>query len=80
MTDRMPVILGDKYSVNAWLHNSSLKIEEITVPYEGADLVSPCYTSFYQYTQIYIVYTIFTLNRIVWDSSVLTLLTPDRRK
>lgn len=37
--DRMPVILGDKYSVNAWLHNSSLKIEEITVPYEGADLV-----------------------------------------
>ncbi|KAK1649311.1 hypothetical protein QYE76_067116 [Lolium multiflorum] len=37
--DRMPVILGDKDSVNAWLHNSSLKLEEITVPYEGADLV-----------------------------------------
>uniref|UniRef100_A0ACD5X0G2 Uncharacterized protein n=1 Tax=Avena sativa TaxID=4498 RepID=A0ACD5X0G2_AVESA len=37
--DRMPVILGDKDSVNAWLHNASVKLEEITVPYEGADLV-----------------------------------------
>ncbi|KAM3295324.1 hypothetical protein ACQJBY_037915 [Aegilops geniculata] len=37
--DRMPVILGDEDSVNAWLNNSSMKLEEITVPYEGTDLV-----------------------------------------
>ncbi|XP_048537645.1 abasic site processing protein HMCES [Triticum urartu] len=37
--DRMPVILGDEDSVNAWLNNSSVKLEEITVPYEGTDLV-----------------------------------------
>ncbi|PNT63666.1 hypothetical protein BRADI_4g19628v3 [Brachypodium distachyon] len=37
--DRMPVILGDNNSVNAWLNNGSVKLEEITVPYEGADLV-----------------------------------------
>ncbi|XP_015694436.1 abasic site processing protein HMCES isoform X2 [Oryza brachyantha] len=37
--DRMPVILGDEYSINTWLNSASLKLEEITVPYEGADLV-----------------------------------------
>ncbi|KAE8774200.1 embryonic stem cell-specific 5-hydroxymethylcytosine-binding protein [Hordeum vulgare] len=37
--DRMPVILGDEDSANAWLNNSSVKLEEITVPYEGTDLV-----------------------------------------
>ncbi|CAM0872791.1 unnamed protein product [Alopecurus aequalis] len=37
--DRMPAILGDEDSVNAWLHNASVKLEDITVPYEGADLV-----------------------------------------
>ncbi|XP_062198189.1 uncharacterized protein LOC133900918 isoform X3 [Phragmites australis] len=37
--DRMPVILGDKDSVNAWLCDASVKLEEITAPYEGADLV-----------------------------------------
>ncbi|KAM3240335.1 hypothetical protein ACQJBY_053799 [Aegilops geniculata] len=37
--DRMPVILGDEDSVNAWLNNSSVKLEEITVPYEGTDLI-----------------------------------------
>ncbi|XP_025792767.1 embryonic stem cell-specific 5-hydroxymethylcytosine-binding protein isoform X1 [Panicum hallii] len=37
--DRMPVILGDNDSVNAWLNDASVKLEEITAPYEGADLV-----------------------------------------
>ncbi|OQU83431.1 embryonic stem cell-specific 5-hydroxymethylcytosine-binding protein [Sorghum bicolor] len=37
--DRMPVILGSKDSVNAWLNDASVKLEEITAPYEGADLV-----------------------------------------
>jgi hypothetical protein len=36
----MPVILGSKDSVNAWLNDASVKLEEITAPYEGADLVS----------------------------------------
>ncbi|KAL6662285.1 hypothetical protein ACP70R_000144 [Stipagrostis hirtigluma subsp. patula] len=36
---RMPVILGNKGSVNAWLNDASVKLEEITAPYEGADLV-----------------------------------------
>ena len=71
----MPVILGDKDSVNAWLHNASVKLEDITVPYEGADLVSPSYASFLKYTQIYIVYTIFTLkNSIVSDISFFWIL------
>ena len=43
LADRMPVILGSKDSVNAWLNDASVKLEEITAPYEGADLVSPCY-------------------------------------
>ena len=42
----MPVILGNKDSVDAWLNDASVKLEEITAPYEGADLVS---TSCYQY-------------------------------
>ncbi|XP_015643681.1 uncharacterized protein [Oryza sativa Japonica Group] len=37
--DRMPVILGDKDSISTWLNGASVKLEEITVPYEGADLV-----------------------------------------
>ncbi|PUZ37549.1 hypothetical protein GQ55_9G128700 [Panicum hallii var. hallii] len=37
--DRMPVILGDNDSVNVWLNDASVKLEEITAPYEGADLV-----------------------------------------
>nr|CAB3498919.1 unnamed protein product [Digitaria exilis] len=37
--DRMPVILGDNASVNIWLNDASVKLEEITAPYEGADLV-----------------------------------------
>ncbi|CAL4918449.1 unnamed protein product [Urochloa decumbens] len=37
--DRMPVILGDHDSVNVWLNDASVKLEEITAPYEGADLV-----------------------------------------
>ncbi|KAF0916893.1 hypothetical protein E2562_015070 [Oryza meyeriana var. granulata] len=37
--DRMPVILGDKDSINTWLNSTSVKLEEITVPYEGADLI-----------------------------------------
>ncbi|XP_034571038.1 uncharacterized protein [Setaria viridis] len=37
--DRMPVILGDNDSVNVWLNDASVKLEEITSPYEGADLV-----------------------------------------
>ncbi|KAF8733863.1 hypothetical protein HU200_014715 [Digitaria exilis] len=37
--DRMPVILGDNASVNLWLNDASVKLEEITAPYEGADLV-----------------------------------------
>lgn len=53
MTDRMPVILGNKDSINAWLNNASVKIEEITVPYEGADLVSPCYALCYQYRDVF---------------------------
>nr|XP_025881978.1 embryonic stem cell-specific 5-hydroxymethylcytosine-binding protein isoform X4 [Oryza sativa Japonica Group] len=36
--DRMPVILGDKDSISTWLNGASVKLEEITVPYEGADL------------------------------------------
>jgi hypothetical protein len=43
----MPVILGDNDSVNAWLNDASVKLEEITAPYEGADLVSPCYALCY---------------------------------
>lgn len=47
VADRMPVILGDNDSVNVWLNGASVKLEEITAPYEGADLVSlyyaPCY-------------------------------------
>jgi hypothetical protein len=43
----MPVILGDNDSVNVWLNGASVKLEEMTAPYEGADLVSlyyaPCY-------------------------------------
>ncbi|KAL5676678.1 hypothetical protein ACJX0J_012809, partial [Zea mays] len=37
--DRMPVILGSKDYVDAWLNDVSVKLEEITAPYEGADLV-----------------------------------------
>ncbi|CAN6292089.1 unnamed protein product [Urochloa humidicola] len=37
--DRMPVILGNHDSVNVWLNDASVKLEEITAPYEGADLV-----------------------------------------
>lgn len=37
--DRMPVILGNKKSVNAWLTDASVKLEEITAPYEGSDLI-----------------------------------------
>jgi hypothetical protein len=39
----MPVILGSKDYVDAWLNDVSVKLEEITAPYEGADLVSPCH-------------------------------------
>ncbi|GJN25119.1 hypothetical protein PR202_gb12907 [Eleusine coracana subsp. coracana] len=35
----MPVILGNKDSVSAWLNDASVKLEEITTPYEGDDLV-----------------------------------------
>ena len=42
VADRMPVILGNNDSVNVWLNDASVKLEEITAPYEGADLVSPC--------------------------------------
>lgn len=35
----MPVILGNKDSVSAWLNDASVKLEEMTMPYEGADLV-----------------------------------------
>ena len=41
VADRMPVILGDNDSANVWLNDASVKLEEITAPYEGADLVSP---------------------------------------
>ncbi|RLN41770.1 embryonic stem cell-specific 5-hydroxymethylcytosine-binding protein [Panicum miliaceum] len=37
--DRMPVILGNNDSGNVWLNDASVKLEEITAPYEGADLV-----------------------------------------
>ncbi|TVU25654.1 hypothetical protein EJB05_28158, partial [Eragrostis curvula] len=37
--DRMPVILGNKDSVSAWLNDASVKLEEMTTPYEGSDLV-----------------------------------------
>ncbi|KAG8089694.1 hypothetical protein GUJ93_ZPchr0011g27717 [Zizania palustris] len=37
--DRMPVILGDKDSINTWLNSSSVELEEITIPYKGTDLV-----------------------------------------
>lgn len=45
----MPVILGNKDSVNAWLNDASVKLEEITAPYEGADLVSPCFAEHHPY-------------------------------
>jgi hypothetical protein len=45
----MPVILGNQDCVSAWLNDASVKLEEITTPYEGADLVSPHYVSCYQY-------------------------------
>ncbi|KAH7837857.1 hypothetical protein Vadar_018892 [Vaccinium darrowii] len=38
--DRMPVILGDKESMDTWLFgSSSSKFETILKPYEGPDLV-----------------------------------------
>ncbi|WOL14414.1 hypothetical protein Cni_G23194 [Canna indica] len=37
--DRMPVILGDKGSVDAWLNNAIPKVETVLRPYEDTDLV-----------------------------------------
>lgn len=51
VADRMPVILGDNASVNIWLNDASVKLEEITAPYEGADLVSLRYALCCRYIQ-----------------------------
>lgn len=40
ISDRMPVILGSKSSIDLWLDNSNQKFESLLVPYEGPDLVS----------------------------------------
>lgn len=39
--DRMPVILGDKDSVDTWLDDpSTSKLQPLLAPYEKSDLVS----------------------------------------
>lgn len=38
-TDRMPVILGDKESIDAWLNGSSSQANTVLKPYEDPDLV-----------------------------------------
>ncbi|XP_078434323.1 embryonic stem cell-specific 5-hydroxymethylcytosine-binding protein isoform X2 [Wolffia australiana] len=37
--DRMPVILGDKSSINTWLNGSASESDSVAIPYEGPDLV-----------------------------------------
>lgn len=37
--DRMPVILGNKDSVDLWLNKAIAKVETVLTPYEDADLV-----------------------------------------
>ena len=67
VADRMPVILGNNDSVNVWLNDASVKLEEITAPYEGADLVSPCYALCYHY----IHYLLAVLVEVLpWPGSV----------
>ena len=67
VADRMPVILGNNDSVNVWLNDASVKLEEITAPYEGADLVSPCCALCYHY----IHYLLAVLVEVLpWPGSV----------
>lgn len=35
----MPVILGDKTSIDIWLNGSASEIDSVAGPYEGPDLV-----------------------------------------
>ena len=39
ITDRMPVILGNRNSIDTWLNGPTSELDTVTSPYEGLDLV-----------------------------------------